>query len=487
MKALLVGIAGTSRDILLAPYVLKAYADANLSRAVEIEVLHYPHILPSKLDERCAAIVADIIQAAPDVVGFSVYCWNYDAVMQIAERVKREMPRIQILMGGPEIAQRDIDKGRFAQVPADYLIAGEGELPFANLLDALANGRIPKIQTDTLVSLRGIPSPYLTGIIPDALLKHPGICANIETLRGCNSKCAYCQYYSVFPSIRPRDSIVVLDEMEYAYQRGVRHFRFTDANFSSRRERAEEIMQALIKREIHASLLFESIPFFITPAMSDLIHEYQHLSPNNKVTVGIGLQTINAKSLKAVRRCMPIKHFTRAFDLLQKAEAIVKTDIILGLPHETLESYMQLMDYIGEVMRNGHNSLAISILRILPNSDLEQMANELGIVVARGSEHFVYETPTMPRKDMVFCEWVSAAATKVFSTLDNSGKLSLRNTYFETKNRMGYSHSKMLWMLALFIAARVSTDFVDDAEHFWYFDLPQQIPDEAIESELRRW
>jgi len=72
----------------------------------------------------------------PDIVGFGCYNWNYNLSRRVASLVKDRFPRCMIVFGGANI---DIDpkynKVFLKENPyIDFLIYGDGEFPFANLV-----------------------------------------------------------------------------------------------------------------------------------------------------------------------------------------------------------------------------------------------------------------------------------------------------------------------------------------------------------------
>jgi radical SAM superfamily enzyme YgiQ (UPF0313 family) len=317
--------------------------------------------------------------------------------------------------------------------------------------------------------------------------------ANIETQRGCNFRCAYCLYHAHYPTIRYRNVATVLDELQWIYDRRIEHCRITDANFLSSPRHAAAILRGMIDRRLEMSVFFEAIPSFVDETSAALIGEYRALSPKNEVLVGIGLQSINTKSLRAIRRRLPIRHFDSAYARLLDANAVVKTDIILGLPHESLETYIELLEYVAEKVRYGANSVALSVLRILPGTELETIAQREGLIQdTRDSEHFVYATPTLPRKDMLTALRLSTAAFRVLHAPDMKVR-SVRERYFEVKNRLTGSHARMLFHFVRFFfttleksgADYVKEDF-PNAEHYWYFDVHRDVPDGVVLSELDR-
>jgi len=515
LRVHLVGVAGTSRDILLATFALAStvMGDPELRDAVELTVRHYPYILPADSEKGAETVAADCLDCAADVVGFSTYTWNYDVIVRTAAILRKKSPGTKIVLGGPEIAAADLHRGRFADLPIDFLVIGEGEVPLVELLGRLctdrdADGRgIPRTawrRGDELVweaiddpslalvdDLSALPSAYLSGAVPERLLARPGVQANVETQRGCTLRCAYCLYHASYRTVRYRDPEVVIAEIEYLHDHGVRDFRITDANFLSRKAHAATILEALIERDVHMSFFVEVIPSFLDAEVADLLRRFSRLSPANHVLVGIGLQTTNKPSLVAIRRRLPIEHFSRAYEALSSAGVIIKTDVIVGLPYETRTSFFQTLEFVAGHMRSGFNFLSIAVLRVLPGTELAAVADTAGLSVTDDSEHFVSETPTMPREDMVDCLRMSTVATRLFHTLEDEDRLRVRDRYFAVHDALGVSHAQVLeYLSAAFLrhltgsdADYAQPDFAD-AEHYWSFDVHRDLTDELVLREL---
>jgi radical SAM superfamily enzyme YgiQ (UPF0313 family) len=517
LRVLLVGIAGTSADFLLSLPVLRSYLrqDAAVEARCDIRILHHKYILPAALEADCDAIFGEIAAFRPDLVGFSTYVWNIGAVTRLARAVRERLPGTRIALGGPEIAANDIVAGRFDGFPLDFAIVGEGEIPLQRLLlQCLSGGAdgledIPRLcyrrngalsrsglslnDAGLIVDLAAAPSAYLNGDVPAAVLDRPGTRANVETQRGCSFRCAYCLYHAHYPSIRYRSAAIVLDELQSIYGHGIEHCRITDANFLSSPRHAAAILGGMIERGIRMSLFFEAIPSFVDDSIAALIGEFGALSPKNEVMVGIGLQSIHPESLRAIRRNLPIRHFDGAYERLLRANAVVKTDVILGLPHESLESYIKLLEYVAEKVVRGSNWLSLALLRILPGTELEATAQREDLILdKRDSEHFVYATPTLPRADMLTCLQLSTVA---FRLLHAPGAASqpVRERYFQVKSRVSPNHARMLFHFVRFFFATLENsgaDFVKEdypnAEHYWYFDVHRDLPDAVLLGEFDR-
>jgi radical SAM superfamily enzyme YgiQ (UPF0313 family) len=428
MRIFLVGITGSSSDLQLSVFALKAALLAHTDAVVEVG--HYNRIPPDEFGDMCVSIARDVVRFNPDMVGFSVYTWNTAACQKIAKIVKWLRPNVVTVFGGPEISDIEYEA-------VDYVVTGEGELPFIELV------KTGKLIKRTMDSLDDVPSPYLSGYIPDELLKQRGMKAVIETQRGCNFRCAYCRYHSNFPTIRYKNVGTVIAEAKYAQAHGATSLRFADGNFLSDKERATNILYRLVQAGVTLPLFFEVIPSFVYPDFVDAIRAYQ-----GQVTVGIGLQTLNEASLKVIRRHQSIDIIKRAYKLLERAGATIITDVILGLPLETKDTFTEVIGFMAEVMQHPGHVLAVSNLLILPDTDMEQIAEEYGLTV--GDDHFVYDTPTMPRADFIDCAHLVAAAY-----------LTLNKSIVVTLEQLQAMAGKMT--------------VTDNLEHYWLFDVFEEL------------
>lgn len=512
LNIVLVGIAGTPDDFLLSPYALKAWLATNpaIRDGAEIEVLSYPFVPAGEQAEAAERILRDMRARAPRLVGLACYLWNREVVDRLAAGLKAQRPDTLVALGGPEISEEEIRAGKFNGSPADFLVFGEGEKPLEALVLHLLGARpgvvgvrglarreggaFATCGADAIGQLDRVPSPYLSGAIPDELLARPGIRANVESQRGCNFRCAYCFYHKDFRGIRYRDPTAVAEEMALVAGRGIRMCRITDANFISDREHAGTILRGIIGRRLRLSLFAEILPQFVDEELAGLFGEYVRCAPGNALMLGIGLQTVHEESLRAIRRAIPLRHFERAFDLLAGQGAILKTDLILGLPRETRESYFRTIEFIAEKLRRGTHFLSLAVLRVLPGSDMAEIARRENLTPdTRDAGRFVYETPTLPRADMLECLRLNAAAFRVLSTVHMEQGPRIRDLYFETKDRLGVTHVRLLRRLAgLFFdyLRERNTDFVKpdfpNAEDYASKDIRRDIPDDWLAGQLVR-
>jgi radical SAM superfamily enzyme YgiQ (UPF0313 family) len=527
-KATLVGIAGSFNAMSLSVYNLKAYAlltDPALHADWDIHILQQKLITPGSqaADQMLAQTVDLIVKSKPDLVGFSVYMWNVNVFKSIAETLRHALPDARIVMGGPEIASDYIREGKYDDFEADFLVYGEGEATFRDLLRHLS-GTIPAAENipglafrksassgftlnpprPLFTSLQVLPSPYLSGMVDDEVLARPKLEANLETQRGCTLKCTYCIYHKDMPKITYNDVDRVIEEAKFVnHKHGVKKIRFVDANFTSDLPFAKQVMRGLIDARIEAQLMFELIPGFIDEEIADLFQEFNGLFEWNDITIGCGVQTINYDILKSVRRGIKLDRFVRTFDLLSTRKIFTKIDLIIGLPGEDFRSITATLEYFLDQLRNsGSHLLCCHVMRGLPGTELIEQAKKHQMVFSSEREpHELIESPILPRPLMLRCLRRTATVFRLvnhdgwtrrnFLKGSTTGETSLRDEFFEARDRIGSKNIELVDILIDKLMGHLSPKswFVQSdfpfAETWWWGYAQREVKDSWLLDALR--
>jgi len=109
-KALLIGIAGSNNAFSLSLYNLKsyAYADEEIRKHWDLPIIQHPlinqDVLADKSSTKLSELRARVLAEAPDIVAFSCYMWNVRALKTLGAMIRKDLPAVKIIWGGPEIA-----------------------------------------------------------------------------------------------------------------------------------------------------------------------------------------------------------------------------------------------------------------------------------------------------------------------------------------------------------------------------------------------
>ena len=319
----------------------------------------------------------------PAFVGFSNSIWNYKYNLEYARKLKEIYPECVIEFGGHHVppSTEYLDKYSFI----DLLVHRKGEEAFRDILLAL-NGEldfsaIPNISYRTdggksvqtaeeKITISDYPSPYLNGIFDDIIKndKYRFSCV-LETNRGCPYNCSYCDWGELNSKVRLFPLEKVMAELDWMAENKMEFVYCVDANFGMF-ERDELIAKKLVT-------LKETAGYPNRLQVSYAKNEQDRVFRINKMLAdhGIGkgatlaLQSLSPDVLKNVGR-VNISKSQYAAQIARYREAGISTytELILGLPGETCESFSR---GLCETLELGqHSSVSAYYCELLPNSEM---------------------------------------------------------------------------------------------------------------------
>ena len=330
-----------------------------------------------------------------DIVCFSTYVWNKNYNYALATKLKAVNPSCIIIFGGPEmpITKKDI----FDKIPfANAVVKSEGEFILKELLEAiitdtswnsikglLINDKtlIDTGDAERITDLDLIPSPYLTGVFDKIIANNPGIewNATVETNRGCPYACTFCDWGSLtYNKVKKFDLIRVFNELEWVAQNGCGFVTITDANFGMFVDRDNAIADKLIEvQEKYGRPNSYSMSWAKDqkPEVFDIVFK---LIKNPKFNQGltVSVQSMDLDVLENIKRKNLSQHkIENIFALCDKHNVPVYTEIILGLPGETVESWK---DGFFKLYRAGnHTGINVLQAQMLENAEMNLLQKRL--------------------------------------------------------------------------------------------------------------
>lgn len=335
----------------------------------------------------------------PSVIGFSNYVWNTEYNKVLAAKVKAAYPDCVIIFGGHNVPP---DTSMLSQNDyIDLLIHGEGEEAFKNILIALCEDK-PDFSAIANVSYRSeggfvsnpveiltrldYPSPYLTGVFDDIIASHPDmqLDAIIETSRGCPRGCAYCDWGCTSSRIKLFPIERVYDEIDWFAEHKTAFIWGADANFGEF-DRDEDIVDKFI--EVREKTGYpERIRINYAKDKDERVFAISRKFEKyglSKEGATLSFQSMNPQVLKAIgRHNMSLEHFENLIAMYKREGVTTYSELILGLPCETYESFCR---GIGILLEAGqHRLIAVYNCVLLPNSPLagSEYMNKYGIRTA---------------------------------------------------------------------------------------------------------
>ena len=297
----------------------------------------------------------------PAVVGLSSYVWNVAYNEALAKEIKRRYPECKLIIGGAETPNKS--ENFFADKPyIDYLIHQEGEVSFTGLLQSFVGIKdeetVPGISinkngktlatgpSQRIMDLSGIPSPYTMGLFDHLPEMYPGKIWNavIETNRGCPFMCTFCDWGgTTFSKVKKFGLERIQEELDWMGENKIEMLTNTDANFGIFKERDMQITDMLIatKQKYGFPVLFDTNwSKNATVQLVDMAVKLMESDMMRRFTMA--LQSTNQDVLKNIKRVnLKEEAMTKVAQTAFANDMSVNTELIIGLPGETWESWTQ--------------------------------------------------------------------------------------------------------------------------------------------------
>ncbi len=300
----------------------------------------------------------DIDQAVKDCKGsdialLSIYIWNQKYTYALAKKLKETYPDIKIILGGPQLEWRD--DNYFEKYPyIDSIVIGEGESALKFLLECYLDGKdLPKRNQFERIKDLDLPSPYLTGLFDSLLEEYPDIdwVPTLESDRGCPYACTFCDWGSATASKMYKfytERIVA--EIEWFVEHKLTYMNLTNSNFGVFKERDVFIAETIAKHTMetgYPKALTVSYAKNNNALVLDIVKMFMEAEIQTGVT--ISLQTASETVLENIKRTnMKINKVQEITSIARDKNLPISTELILGLPGETYDSWKTTLDTVLE-------------------------------------------------------------------------------------------------------------------------------------------
>jgi radical SAM superfamily enzyme YgiQ (UPF0313 family) len=407
----------------------------------------YEFLTPIYKRVRIADAVAALRDA--DLVGFSTYVWNGRISLEIARRLKALKPSVSIVFGGPHVPDQP---ERFLRdnPQIDLAVHNEGERTFLKLLEAFpdrdawaalpgvsmmkADGTfVRNANIERVRDLDEIPSPFLEGAFDRIMKANPGESwiGLWETNRGCPFRCTFCDWGSATAAkVTKFGEDRLYREVDWFAARKIEYIFCCDANFGIQKRDVDIANYvARVKNETGYPV---ALSVQNTKNATERAYLTQKILSDAGLNKGVALsmQSVDAVTLEAIKRDnISLDTYMELQRRFTRDRVETYSDLILGLPGETYESFVKGVD---QLIENGqHNRIQFNNLSILPNAEMGDIAyqRKYGMVTVESKiinihgerieldddvpelQDLVVATSAMPaadwRRTRVFC-WMTA-------------------------------------------------------------------------------
>ncbi len=325
---------------------------------------HEPKIHDCALDYKNLRILQRTIKDwEPDFIGISIIITELEQTEKIMGIIRDILPIVPVVFGGPWPSANP--EASIKEYGADFVVVGEGEFVFPQIIDAVNQGRSVESIPGTASMVRGKvkinEGHYFTGDELDALpfpawdlIAHrlyAGMSSfsdvgfrpyvSVLTSRGCPFKCAYC-HQTMGKHYRKRSAESVLAEMEeLRFRYGIKEFEIIDDCFNFDRPRMHTILNGIRERIGDAKLHFPNA------LRCDMLEPEDMLlfKQSGTVSACFSIETSSPRLQKLIYKNLDIEKASRVINASVRAGIYSTGYFMLGFPTESYEEACATVDF----------------------------------------------------------------------------------------------------------------------------------------------
>ena len=337
-KIVLAGINSQYVHLNLAVRYLKKYVEANSDLKIEI--------YETNINNQVFNIIKDIYELNPDKIIFSTYIWNKEYIVEIVKELKKVLPNVEIILGGPEVSYK-WEKFMANMPEVDALLLGEGENVLLNFLTkeedkvlgvvSRKNDEIVFNGIESIIeNLDIVPFPY-----EDWELEDKTKIFYYESSRGCPFSCSYC-LSSIDKTVRYYSLDRVKKDLKRFLDSPIKLLKFVDRTFNLRKERYMEIWKFLLENYREGITFHFEINANI---FDDETLDFLEKVPKGYFQFEIGVQSINPETMVAIKRNNILDKLAHNVRRISR-NIHLHLDLIAGLPYETYDIFKNSFNYV---------------------------------------------------------------------------------------------------------------------------------------------
>lgn len=305
-------------------------------------------------------IYARLESFQPDLIGMPTFLNTIQRCFVIADEAKKRLPQTKIVLGGVQVTLNPDEAINRESV--DYLVIGEGESCFRDLLTCLQkniplhqvrglvwkdNGKAVFNQPQSLIKdLDSLPFPA-RHLFPMKMYHSSSQLRGKNTIhmmtsRGCPFRCSYCTSHLTFgKSFRYHGSQRVVWEMlEIKEKYGADTIQFYDESFTLNRARVIQLCDEILKQKLKISWACFTRVNLVDEELLKKMHSagcYQ---------IFYGVEAATQRLLDIIKKDITLEQIENAFKWTRRAGIETLASLMIGLPTETREEALKTIDLV---------------------------------------------------------------------------------------------------------------------------------------------
>jgi len=316
-------------------------------------------------------------------------------VYKIAEIIKEISPGTKVVVGGIHptvLPERTMTEGK----KIDFIVIGEGEITFAELLQTLKKGQkefsdiagvcwrkenriIINRRRELIKDLDELPFPARDIFNLELYYSAPTKKVSEEnatpivTSRGCPFNCIHCPSKIIWQGdVRYRSANNVVAEIEECVNKyNLREFNFFDDTFTINKERVIEVCHKIIEKKLRIYW----ICFSRANTIDDELIRAMKAAGCRKIS--FGLESGNQEVLDLMRKKTTVEQGRKAVEIAKKQGLETHATFMLGNVGETAQTIKETISFAKSLSLD---NATFFITCPFPGTDLYQIAQDLGYV-----------------------------------------------------------------------------------------------------------
>lgn len=342
--------------------------------------------------ERVSETVKELMaQYRPDVVGLTAMSFQFATARKIAGLIKGMNKDIQIILGGYHATLMYDEIGKSAESdPFDFLVRGEGDLCFNELLQAVSgkrsmenilgvsyrdNGRFIHNPQRPLEDLGKIKIPDRSKRVWKGY-KYYGFTLDIvESSRGCVMPCNFCSMDKMYGKTFRRFSIErILADIANAKQQGANFIIFSDDNFTLDIKGFESLCDAIV----HAG--HNDIRYIIQASSTGIASSetlVEKMARAGFRIVFLGIENVSEENLRLMKKGNIIEKTKLAVKRLHDYDIMIVGGMIIGSVNDKEEDIARNYEFFVDLQID---FFADQILTPYPKTGMREELLKAGLI-----------------------------------------------------------------------------------------------------------
>lgn len=344
------------------------------------------------------------IPAGSDFIGIAgPFTYHKKIIAGLLSTLKSRFRGSKVVLGGvfpSTLPLEALDTG------ADYIVIGEGEKSFADLVRGDDPATIPGVgrleggekrisdRRAAILDMDGLPFPARDLLPFDRYLavssrgKRGRRAVSILTSRGCPFNCGFCSIHKVYGHRwRGRSPENVLAEIEECIRRyQIDHIEFEDDNLTLDAERADRIFDGIIDiNRGRANRLTWNTPngIRIDSLTDELLAK---MKKAGCVKLSLGLEHGDPEVLKLMNKKLDLGRVERVVRACGKLGIRTLLYYIVGYPGETEARFRRGLAFARKLKKLGADNFAVYIAKAYPGTELERYCRRRGYLIEEVSD-----------------------------------------------------------------------------------------------------